>query len=184
MVHYIYRRVMLIPLVLLLVNFIGFAFAHITYQIHQSQTIYGSGREGITPVWPVYAGYVKRAIRGDFGNMPSPANDPLAGRVASASLASLGLLALVFVLSSLLGLAIGLAAIQVEPPRVMPWLAFISTTGLAMPSFYIGVLLSHPPSFHPRGGCVWPAPVADRVADLQFCFASAADQFKWRVPAL
>ncbi len=140
MVHYIYRRAMLIPLVLLLVNFAGFAFAHITYQLHQSQTIYGSGQEGITPVWPEYAQYIKNAIRGDFGNMPLAVNDPLAGRVAKASLASLGLLVLVFVLSSLLGLALGLAAVQVEPPRVMPWLALVSTTGLAMPSFYIGTL--------------------------------------------
>ena len=140
MTRFFFRRIILIPLVLLLVHFTGFAFAHITFQMHQSQTIYGSGREGITPLWPAYADYMNNAVRGDLGDMPSGVNDPLAGRVARASVISLGLLAIVFCLSNALGLVIGMAAVQVEPPRVRSWLTLVSTTGLAMPSFYIGIL--------------------------------------------
>jgi peptide/nickel transport system permease protein len=141
MTRFIGRRLTLLPLILLLVNFTGFAFAHITFQLQQSQTIYGSGSEGLTPVWPEYTAYLRDAAQGDLGKMPIGVSEPLAGQVARAGLASLGLLGLVFTLSSLLGVALGLAAVRVEPPGVRPWLILVATIGLAMPSFFIGILL-------------------------------------------
>ncbi len=140
MTGFFLRRLLLIPLVLALVHFAGFAFAHVTYQMQHSQTIFGSGQERITPVWPEYEAYLRGAVRGDFGRMPVGVDQSIAASIAGASLASLGLLALAFGLSIVLGLGSGLAAVRVDPPRTMPWLSLISTVGLAMPGFYIGTL--------------------------------------------
>ena len=58
-----------------------------------------------------------------------------------AALASLGLLSAAFILSLLLGLALGRLAVQVDPPRSRSWLTALSTLGQAVPGFYIGTLL-------------------------------------------
>jgi peptide/nickel transport system permease protein len=141
MVRFLFRRLLLIPLALVLVNFLGFAFAHITFQFQQSQSVYGSGQEGITPVWPEYLSYAQNAARGDFGKMPIGINEPISASLWRASLASLGLVTIAFILSVFLGLALGLASVQVDPPQTGSWLTVLSTTGLAMPSFYLGTLL-------------------------------------------
>lgn len=140
MVGFFLRRLLMIPVAVILVNFLGFAFAHITYQMQQAQTVFGSGQEGITPVWSAYDEYLRGALQGDFGNMPIGVDQPISSSVASGSVASLGLLGLSFGLSITLGLVIGLASVRVNPPRTMPWLTLVSTIGLAMPSFYIGTL--------------------------------------------
>jgi ABC-type dipeptide/oligopeptide/nickel transport system permease component len=141
MVGFFLRRLLLIPIALVLVHFVAFAFAHVTYEMQMAQTIFGSGREGVTPVWPVYAAYVQGAMQGDFGRMPIGVDEAIADSIARASLASLGLLALAFGLSIVLGLVSGLWAVRVNPPRTLPWLTVFSTVGLAMPSFYTGTLL-------------------------------------------
>jgi ABC-type dipeptide/oligopeptide/nickel transport system permease component len=142
MLRFFLRRLLIIPFALIVVNFLGFAFAHITFQLQQMQTVYGSGKEGITPVWPEYNAYVNRVIQGDLGNMPaSEVAQPIAESLGRASLASLGLVGIAFVLSVILGLTLGLAAVRVDPPRTMQWLTLFSTVGLAVPSFYIGTLL-------------------------------------------
>jgi ABC-type dipeptide/oligopeptide/nickel transport system permease component len=140
MIKFLLRRLAFIPLVLIIVNFAGYAFAHVTYQLQQSQTIYGSGQEGIIPVWPEYTEYARGALLGDFGRMPIGVNEPISRAVIQASGASLGLLLISFFLSTALGLTLGLSAVKVDPPRTMPWLTLVSTIGLAMPSFYIGIL--------------------------------------------
>jgi peptide/nickel transport system permease protein len=141
MLRFLLRRLLIIPIALVLVNFVGFAFAHVTFQLQQLQTVYGTGKEGITPVWPEYAGYAARLLQGDFGQMPIGIDEPILETLSKASLASLGLVALAFLISTILGLALGLAAVRVDPPQTMPWLTLSSTVGLAMPSFYIGTLL-------------------------------------------
>jgi peptide/nickel transport system permease protein len=141
MLKFFLRRLLMIPLALVLVNFIGFSFAHITFQFQQSQSVYGSGKEGITPVWPEYFAYAQQALQGDFGSMPIGVNEPILDTLVKASLASLGLVSVAFGLSVLLGLGLGLMSVKIDPPRTEPWLTVLSTTGLAMPSFYIGTLL-------------------------------------------
>jgi peptide/nickel transport system permease protein len=165
MLQFFLRRLLIIPFALVLVNFVGFSFAHITFQLQQLQTVYGSGKEGITPVWPEYASYARGILQGDFGKMPIGIDEPIAETLASASLASMGLVLLAFSLSIILGLTLGLAAVRVDPPRTMQWLTFSSTIGLAMPSFYIGTLLvsalllgvlnSDAESFLPVAGFGW-----------------------------
>ena len=141
MFNFFFRRLLLIPIALFLVNFVGFSFAHITFQLQKSQTIYGSGKEGITPVWPEYEIYARGVLRGDFGKMPVGIDEPIAANIINASLSSLGLVALALGLSIFFGLALGLVAVGVDPPRTMHWLTLVSTVGLAIPSFYIGTLL-------------------------------------------
>lgn len=140
MAQFILRRLIVIPLALALVHFAGFAFAHVTEQLQQSQTVFGSGREGFTPVWPEYSAYLRGVLKGDFGNMPVGIDEPVAASVWKASRASMGLLGLTFAVSLLAGLGLGLASVRVDPPRYAPWLSAVSTFGLALPSFYIGAL--------------------------------------------
>ena len=141
MARFFLRRLVVIPLALVLAHFAGFAFAHITTQLQQAQTIFGSGKEGFTPVWPEYTAYLQGALRGDLGQMPVGVNEPVAASVLKASLASLGLLGLTFLVSLAAGLGLGLASVRVDPPRYAPWLSAVTTFGLALPSFYIGALL-------------------------------------------
>jgi len=139
--RFLLRRIAIIPFALVLVNFAGFAFAHFTYQVQQSQTIYGSGQDEMVPVWPAYTAYVQNALHGDLGKMPVGVSQSVAGAIRDASAASLGLLAIAFLLSTLLGLALGLSAVRVTSTQPASWLPLVSTLGLAMPSFYIGTLL-------------------------------------------
>ncbi len=139
--RFLLRRIAIIPFALVLVNFAGFAFAHFTYQVQQSQTIYGSGQDEMVPVWPAYTAYVQNALHGDLGKMPVGVSQSVAWAIRDASAASLGLLAIAFLLSTLLGLALGLSAVRVTSTQPASWLPLVSTLGLAMPSFYIGTLL-------------------------------------------
>lgn len=134
-------RLTIIPFALLAVNFFGYAFAHITYQIQQSQTIYGSSLDEIVPLWPAYIGYFQNVLRGDFGMMPSGGSQSIIDALKPASAASLGLVLITFSLSIVLGLSLGLAAVRVTSTRPAGWLTLVVTIGLAMPSFYIGTLL-------------------------------------------
>lgn len=141
MARFVLRRLIVIPLALVLVHFAGFAFAHVTTQLQRAQTIFGSGKEGFTPVWPEYAAYMRGVLQGDFGQMPVGVDEPITASVRKASLASLGLLSLTFLVSLAAGLGLGLASVRVDPPRYAPWLSAVSTFGLALPSFYVGALL-------------------------------------------
>lgn len=140
MVGFFLRRVLFIPIALVLIHFAGYAFAHITFQLQLAQTVYGSGKEGFTPVWPEYAAYAQAIFQGDFGVMPVGLNEPIADAIIKASGASLGLVGIAYSLSIFIGLVMGLAAVKVDPPRSMTWLTWFSTVGLAMPSFYVGTL--------------------------------------------
>jgi peptide/nickel transport system permease protein len=88
----------------------------------------------------LYAGYAQGLLRLDFGQLPVGADQPVLEALAQAAQASLGLLAVALGLGVLAGLALGLAAVRVEPAGVAPWLAPLATLGLAMPSFYLGTL--------------------------------------------
>lgn len=134
-------RLAIIPFALLAINFFGYAFAHITYQIQQSQTIYGSSLNELVPLWPAYNDYIQNALRGNFGMMPSGVSQSIIDALKQASVASLGLLLVAFSLSVVMGLSLGLAAVRMTSTRPAGWLTVVVTIGLAMPSFYIGTLL-------------------------------------------
>jgi peptide/nickel transport system permease protein len=97
--------------------------------------------EGLPPLLPAYQAYARGLLAGDFGSMPTGVTQTVAGAVGQAALASLGLLAVAFVLSVVVGVVLGMAAVRVETGWVRQWLVPLSAVGLAMPSFYVGALL-------------------------------------------
>jgi peptide/nickel transport system permease protein len=141
MTRFLLRRLALIPLALVIVNFIGFAYAHISLRYQQAQNPFGSDAlENAPPVLTLYVEYARGLLQGDSGAMPVGAGESVAAAVGRAAGASVGLLALVFTLSLILGLGLGLWAVRVNPGRVSPWLLPPATIGLSLPSFYIGIL--------------------------------------------
>lgn len=142
MARFVFRRLLILPLAMILANFLGFAYSHLARYFHEVQNPFGSALEGPTPIWGQYLNYIQGFTRFDFGNMPLSGGKtlPVAEAIANATLASLGLLALAYLLSLLLGLASGFWATRNEPAEVKGWLAPISAIGQAMPGFYVGTL--------------------------------------------
>lgn len=145
MTRFIARRLVMLPVALLLVNFLGFTYAHYARPLRAARTPYVRA-EPAGALLPAYTDYVRSLVARDFSmqlNTPGSRGASLltlGKTLAGASLASLGLLGLALLLSTALGMILGLLAVQHDPPRVARWLTLISTTGLAMPSFYIGSL--------------------------------------------
>jgi peptide/nickel transport system permease protein len=139
MTRFIIRRLALMPVVLLLANFLGFAYAYYVAPIQAAANPYSFGGFEVQPLLPQYLVYLKSALTGDFGFMPT--NEPIASILLRSCIASIGLLAISSVLSVILGISMGLTAVKMVPTRISGWLTWISTVGLAAPSFYIGVLL-------------------------------------------
>lgn len=140
MTRFILRRLAIIPIVLLVANFLGYAYAHLVLPIRASRIPYLAALPSSEPLLPAYAAYLQGGLRLEFGMLPGE-KETIATAISSASSASLGLLALALALSVVAGLVLGLRAVRLEPRRISRWLTLLSTAGLAMPSFYIGSLL-------------------------------------------
>jgi peptide/nickel transport system permease protein len=127
---------------MLLVHFLGFGYAHLTRPLRAARNPFYATEVQAEPLLPVYRDYLDGALHMDFGTLPtSPSvQEPVVQVIARASVASLGLMGVTLLLSILVGLGLGFAAVRTDPPRVARWLVVISTVGLAMPSFYIGSL--------------------------------------------
>jgi len=142
---FILRRILFIPIALIIVNFLAFSYAHYARPIRAERTPYVQAFEA-GPLLPAYKEYVQKTIKLDFSmevNVPGRRTGPISleETLTSAIIASLGLLAVAIVLSVMFGLFFGFAAVKNDPPGVARWMTFFSTVGLAMPSFYIGSLL-------------------------------------------
>ena len=139
MVRSTLRRLAIIPPALLLINFAGFAYAHLVRPIRAARSPYLRLLPETEPLLPTYAAYLQNVLHFDFGAIPG-SQEPIATTISRAGTASLGLLALALALSTVLGLLLGFWATRSNPPGVSRWLPPLSTVGLAMPSFYIGIL--------------------------------------------
>lgn len=147
MAKFILQRLLIIPLLLLLVNFLGYTYAHYARPIRAARTPYVQAEEA-GPLLPEYMEYLKTLFTLDFGleiatpdNARSNTPSTLGETLARATIASLGLLAVSLSISIILGLYLGFKATKNDPPDTSRWLTLSSTIGLAMPSFYIGSLL-------------------------------------------
>lgn len=147
MTKFIVQRLLIIPLLLLLVNFLGFTYAHYARPIRAARTPYTQAEEA-GPLIPAYLEYLQTLINLDFGmELATPdnarANTPvtLGETLKQATIASFGLLVISLTISVIAGLYLGFKATRNDPPEVSRWLTVSSTIGLAMPSFYIGSLL-------------------------------------------
>lgn len=137
-----FRRLMILPLAMILANFLGFAYSHLARYFHEMQNPFGSAVEAPTPIWGAYLKYIQGVSHLDFGIMPLTGGKtiPVAEAIANATLASLGLLFLAYLLSLIFGLTLGFWATRNEPAEVRGWLAPFSAVGQAMPGFYVGTL--------------------------------------------
>lgn len=140
MLRYTLRYLALLPLALLAAHFFGFAFGHLVAPLHaQRNPLYVSvvNRE---PLLDRYGAYLPAALRLDLGSLPVAGDPAIAPVLREAAVASLGLLSLAILLSTGLGLLVGLLAVRDRPPRIAPWLTAAAAVGLATPTFFFGVL--------------------------------------------
>jgi peptide/nickel transport system permease protein len=139
MTRYLLRRLPFIPLVLLISNFVGFAFAFSVAPVVQSSNPYSRGEIVLPPLVPMYWDYLQGVGRGEFGETFT--REPVWEAISRFGGASLGLIGISLGLSILLGVSLGRLAVHRNRSGIAPWLTFISTIGLALPSFYIAILL-------------------------------------------
>jgi len=141
MTRFVLKRLALFPVIIILANFLGFAYAYYIGPRTGLDNPYSSssGRIETIRLLPAYADYVQGVFSGNLGEMPN--TELISTVVTKSALNSLVLLALALAFSILFGLLGGLAAVRPRPPRVATWLTLFSTVGLAAPSFYIGILL-------------------------------------------
>lgn len=147
MAKFIIQRMLILPFILLLVNFLGFTYAHYARPIRAERTPYVQA-EKAGPLLPEYFAYLETFINLDFDleistpdTVRSTQPTTLGETLAKATIASLGLLAISLTISIILGLYLGFKATKNDPPDTSRWLTISSTVGLAMPSFYIGSLM-------------------------------------------
>jgi peptide/nickel transport system permease protein len=166
MLRFILRRFLILPVALLLVNFLGFTYAHYARPIRAARTPYVAATEA-GPLLDSYAAYVGTVFNLDFSmqlSVPSSRTGTvqLGDTLFSAIRASLGLLSISLTLSAIIGLVIGFSAVRNDPPGTARWLTLISTVGLAMPSFYIGSLFVMGSVFY----LLWRGPGTDPLLPL------------------
>lgn len=141
MLRLILRRVPLIPPLLIVVHFAGFAYALFAQRIQASRNPFiAPSLEQAPSIGSSYLAHLQAILAGNLGTVPG-GRGPLLDLVAEAARASLGLLVIAFSISLLLGLLLGLYAVRTDPPGSATWLIPLSTVGLAMPGFYVGIVL-------------------------------------------
>lgn len=138
MLRFALRSAALLAPAVLLAHFLGYAFGKLVAPVHAARSPLFASAVDRAPLLDSYAAYLGAGLRGGLGALPG--GEPLAAVVGRAALNSLGLLAIATALSVGLGVALGLLAVRDGPPRVAPWLTGAATLGLAVPSFFFGVL--------------------------------------------
>jgi peptide/nickel transport system permease protein len=124
---------------LLFANFIGFAFAFANSPVVSGNNPYSRGATNVPPVLPAYWEYLQTVLRGDFG--ATATSEPVLQTISRFGSASLGLIGISLTLSILIGIALGRLSVRRNRAGIAPWLTFTSTIGLALPSFYVAILL-------------------------------------------
>jgi peptide/nickel transport system permease protein len=138
MLRLLLRRILAIPVVMLLVNATGFIYACILGPIQARQGSAPIGQNEIPAFIPAYLEYLKGVVHLDFGTLGNGAT--VIGTIGRAVLASTGLLITAFLLSILVGIVLGRAGVSKGQPVVSGWLTVFATFGQSSPTFYIGVL--------------------------------------------
>ena len=139
MIRFAARRILAFPFILLIANFIGFAFAFYFEPVVASSNPYASGRIILPPLFPEYFNYVSGFINLDFGMTYN--GEPVLTAITRLSLNSFGLVFIALALSIVLGVFLGRLAVRRESMKVSSWLTILATVGLASPGFYIAIIL-------------------------------------------
>ncbi|MEX0787565.1 MAG: hypothetical protein WD040_02080, partial [Anaerolineales bacterium] len=125
------RRLLLLPVGIALANFLGYSYARIAGGLRP----WDLAADGRPILFAEYGEYARRVLRFDLGPYPVGAGQPIAEVLGKAAQSSLGLAGLAFLLSAVLGLMLGMAAVRIRSARLAPWMVPVSTIGLATPSF-------------------------------------------------
>ncbi len=140
MARFLLRRLAIFPFVLLLANFLSFAYAHFALPRSIANNPFNFSLETTAaPLMPAYFTYLLGALLGDLGDIPGGLLT-VGEALRQAIGASLGLFGITLGLSILAGVGLGIQAARSDPPGIARWLTLTATIGLAMPSFYIGML--------------------------------------------
>ena len=144
MVRFLFVRLAIIPPALILINFLGYGYAHLVKPLRAFRNPYVAATIESEPVISSYGAYFQSVLQNDLGEIVNPWGTqgvlPIGQVILEASLASLGLLIAALLLSILVGTVLGFWAAKTEPPSIARWLTSFSTLGLAMPTFFIGGL--------------------------------------------
>jgi peptide/nickel transport system permease protein len=143
MLRFILRRLVILPLALILIHFLAYSYAYIARPIRAANTPYLRQQVGNqAPLLQAYYQYIQDIFHGALMRPieQGPQIGSFAQDIGVSLVDSLGLLSIALTLSVLLGILLGFLAIRNQPPGVRGWMSFVSTIGLSMPSFYIGSL--------------------------------------------
>jgi peptide/nickel transport system permease protein len=130
------RLTILLPL-LALANFGGYAYAWLA-RTSVGNPFFAAQKSADT-LWPAYTGYLTDLLQKGWSGIESTAG-LLPGDMGGALAASGGLLLIAILVSIGLGSILALLGTRSRPPGIHGWLTGLTTIGLAMPSFFIGVL--------------------------------------------
>jgi peptide/nickel transport system permease protein len=142
-VRYILQRIFIIPVILVIVILLTYAYAHTVQwdyasrypQLYNRLTTYQDRPESLIDA---YREYLPGLLKLDLGTLHN--GNSIAPVLRDAFFASMGLLIIALALSVPLGIGLGILASRWNNRRPSRWLALLSTAGLAMPSFYVGSL--------------------------------------------
>jgi ABC-type dipeptide/oligopeptide/nickel transport system permease component len=138
MTRVIIRRLLLIPVVLIGVYLLGYAYALLAAQVAAAENPFAAQRNA-PPILETTLAQLGNLARFDFGTLPDN-RGPAAAYVLHAAANSLGLLLIAFVISTALGLMFGFIAVKWNPPGVRRWVLPAATLSLSLPAFYVGIL--------------------------------------------
>ena len=139
MARFIALRLLVIPPVLALVNFLGFAYALVAQAANAATNPFFASARSVD-ILVEYGSYLQGLVRGDLGALPTAAGK-VSAVLGSATVASAGLLAVSFVLCIAVGLLFAIGATRVDSSNIAQWLPLLAAGGLSMPGFYAGTLL-------------------------------------------
>ena len=139
MIRFVLRRLLTFPFILLIANFIGFAFAFYFEPVVASSNPYASGEIILPPLFPEYFSYLSGFAKLNFGLTYN--GESVLTAIARLSINSFGLVAIALTLSITLGIFLGRLAVRRDSMKVSSWLTVLATMGLASPGFYIAIIL-------------------------------------------
>ncbi|MDF1514439.1 MAG: hypothetical protein P1S60_11575, partial [Anaerolineae bacterium] len=144
MVRYIVQRLAIIPLAMVIVILLTYAYAHTVQWDYASR--YPQLYNRLTNVQnrpksliQAYGEYLPGLLKGNLGILRN--GEAIADVLWDAFTASMGLLLLALAVSAPTGIGLGILAARWKSSRPARWLSTLSTAGMAMPSFYVGSLL-------------------------------------------
>ncbi len=133
------KRGLFLPVILFAVHFLSFGYAHFALQVQRSLNPWDSSASLSFDIISLYSQYLQSVFSLASSSMPG-GTVSISSAVFQALINSLVLFLLAAVLSTALGLLLGLSSVKTEPPSVSRWLTPISTLGLAAPGFFIAAL--------------------------------------------